>query len=174
GLIFRRGGAMTKHPWTGLSARMEARTRLSAQGSCTLAALALLMLCVAASPARAQTPQPKNDQPRAKEKAKIGVQVNKPGAFQGYTLVFPLQSTKTYLTDMQGRVVRTWESRYLAGQEAYLLENGNLLRPAKLADNEAIFGGAGAGGRVQEFSWDGKLVWDFKLHNEKQAQRHAV
>src|SRR5437660_9113994 len=172
--ILRRGGAMMKGSWRRLSARMEARTRLSAQGSFTLATLALWMLCMAAAQTRAQTPQSKNDRPRPNEKPRIGVQVNKPGAFQGYTLVFPLQSTKTYLTDMQGRVVRTWESRYLAGQEAYLLENGNLLRPAKLADNEAIFAGAGAGGRVQEFTWDGKLVWDFKFHNEKQTQHHAV
>jgi hypothetical protein len=161
---------MRKRTWTGLSARREAWTRPSAQSSFTLVTLALGMLWMAALPARAQT----KDQPRPKEKARIGVQINKPGAFQGYTLVFPLQSTKTYLTDMQGRVVRTWESRYLAGQEAYLLENGNLLRPAKLTDNEAIFGGAGAGGRVQEFTWDGKLVWDFKFHNDKQTQHHAV
>ena len=165
---------MPNRLWTGLSTRSQARAQLSAQGSFTLVTLALWMLWVAAAPTRAQGPQATNDRSGSKDKAKVGVQVDKPGAFQGYTLVFPLLSTKTYLTDMQGRVVRTWESRYLAGQEAYLLENGNLLRPAKLTDNEAIFGGAGAGGRVQEFTWDGKLVWDFKFHNEKQTQHHAV
>jgi hypothetical protein len=110
----------------------------------------------------------------SKEKSKLGVVVNEPGAFQGYTLVFPLQSKKTYLVDMQGRVVRTWESNYTPGQEAYLLENGALLRPAKVSESEALFGGAGGGGRVQEFNWEGKLVWDFKFHNEKQTQHHAI
>jgi hypothetical protein len=75
---------------------------------------------------------------------------------------------------MHGRVVRTWESKYLAGQDAYLLENGHLLRAAKLSDSEALFAGEGAGGRVQEFTWDGKLVWDFKFHNDRQIHHHAI
>ncbi|HEV3115653.1 MAG TPA: hypothetical protein VGY58_01290, partial [Gemmataceae bacterium] len=149
---------MTKRSWS-----VVAHLPVSKAGT-----FAPWLLLIAALSAVAQAP------PGTAPQRKVGVQVNKPGACPGYTLVFPLQSTKTYLIDMQGRVVRTWESRYLAGQEAYLLENGNLLRPAKLTDNEAIFGGAGAGGRVQEFTWDGKLVWDFKFHNEKQTQHHAV
>jgi len=103
-----------------------------------------------------------------------GLQVNKPKAFQGYTLVFPLLSTKTFLIDMQGKVVRTWQSKYTAGQDAYLLENGHLLRSANLSDDEAWFAGAAQGGRVQEFDWEGKLVWDFKCHNERQLQHHAI
>jgi hypothetical protein len=113
-----------------------------------------------------------SEKPASKHQA--GVVANQPGAFEGYTLVFPLQSKKTYLVDMQGKVVKTWESKYTPGQEAYLLENGHLLRPAKLSDNEALFGGAGGGGRIQEFTWEGKLVWDFKFHNERQIQHHAI
>jgi hypothetical protein len=130
-------------------------------------------MCIAASAAYAESPQT-SPQPAKEPKAKLGLQINKPNAFQGYTLVFPLQSTKTYLIDMQGRVVRTWESKYGAGQDAYLLEDGHLLRPANLGDNEALFGGASQGGRIQEFTWDGKLIWDFKFHNEKQIQHHAI
>jgi hypothetical protein len=89
-------------------------------------------------------------------------------------LSFPLRSTKTYLLDMQGRVVHTWESKFTAGQDAYLLPNGHLLRAARLGDNEAFFAGAGAGGRIQEFTWEGKVVCDFKFHNEKQIQHHAI
>src|SRR5262245_21005063 len=94
-------------------------------------------------------------------KPSSGVITNEPGACPGYTFVFPLSSTKTYLVDMQGKVAHTWESKYNPGQEAYLLENGNLLRPAKVSDNEALFAGAGGGGRIQEFTWDGELIWDF-------------
>ncbi len=99
---------------------------------------------------------------------------NDPRAFPGYTLVAPRQSTKTYLIDMQGRVVRTWESRYTAGQVAYLLDNGHLLRAGKLDSEEQLFVGAGAGGRVQEFTWEGDLVWDFKFHDERQLPHHDV
>jgi hypothetical protein len=98
--------------------------------------------------------------------------LNEPRAFPGYTLVAPLLSTKTYLIDMQGRVVRTWESNYTAGQEAYLLENGHLLRAGQLLREERHFVGPAAGGHVQEFTWEGELVWDFRFHNEKQIPHH--
>jgi hypothetical protein len=98
--------------------------------------------------------------------------VNRPRAFPGYTLLSPLLSTKTYLIDMQGRVVRTWESEYTAGQDAILLENGHLLRAGQLRREERLFAGFAAGGRVQEFTWDGELIWDFKFHNEKQTPHH--
>jgi hypothetical protein len=116
-----------------------------------------------------------NAQEQAKSaRPSTGVVVNQPGALQGYTLVFPLSSTKTYLVDMQGRVVHQWQSKYMAGQDAYLLENGNLLRSADLGENEAFFAGASKGGRIQEFTWDGQLVWDYKFHNESQLRHHAI
>src|SRR5262249_13522319 len=105
---------------------------------------------------------------------KMGVVANLAGALDGYTLVFPLSSKNTYLIDLEGRVVHKWESKYLAGQEAYLLENCNLLRGAKLADREAHFRGASARGRGEEVTRDGKLVWDFKFHDEKRLHHHAL
>lgn len=107
-------------------------------------------------------------------KVQVGVVIQEPQASQGYTLVFPLLSTNTYLLDMHGRVVHTWASKYQPGQEAYLLEDGHLLRPAKVSDDEARFAGAGGGGRVQEFTWDGELVWDYKFHDERKTQHHAI
>jgi hypothetical protein len=102
------------------------------------------------------------------------VSINDPKAFQGYTLIPPLLSTKTLLVDMQGRVVKSWECGATPGLSAYLLENGHLLRPAKLKASEQFFEGAGTGGRIQEYTWDGELVWDFKFHSEKQLQHHDV
>ncbi len=106
--------------------------------------------------------------------AKLGLIVNDPRAFPGYTLIAPLNSRKTYLIDELGRVVKTWESKYEAGQEAYLLENGHLLRAAKLDDREQMFGGAGRGGRIQEFTWDGELIWDFKFHDDTRIGHHDI
>ena len=40
----------------------------------------------------------------------IGLIRNDPGAFQGYTLISPLQSTTTFLVDMNGRTVHSWET----------------------------------------------------------------
>jgi hypothetical protein len=150
----------------------------------TAVALALALPLITAPRACAQPAQgaakppavgrPPAGEAHGSKQPKVGVQVNLPKAFQGYTLIFPLQSTKTYLIDMLGRIVRTWQSQYAAGQDAYLLPNGHLLRAAKLGESEALFAGPAQGGRVQEFTWEGKLIWDYKFHNQKQLQHHAI
>src|SRR5690348_16907680 len=117
------------------------------------AALTLATVAVAVVAAPDDVPaQKKGDAAPSKKIAppKLGLQLKNPRAFQGYTLIAPLNGKKTYLIDMQGRAVRTWESQYTAGQEAYFLENGHLLRAATLDNRERLFAGAGQGGRVQE------------------------
>ena len=137
---------------------------------------ALFAVAIALIAAGADDPAPKSAEarPDTRPTPGLGLQLNDPGAFQGYTLVAPLNSTKTWLIDMEGRVVHTWESKYTAGQDAYLLENGHLLRTATLNDSERHFATAGQGGRVQEFDWDGNLVWDFKFHDDKRVAHHAI
>jgi hypothetical protein len=100
--------------------------------------------------------------------------VHQPRPFPGYTLVTPLLSTKTFLCDMQGRVVKTWASDYNAVQEAYLLENGHLLRAGQLRKEEQMLVGPATSGRIQEFTWDGELVWDFKFHADTQVPHHDL
>jgi hypothetical protein len=99
--------------------------------------------------------------------------VNEANAFQGFTLLATINSTKTYLIDMEGKVVRSWESGCGPAMSAYLLENGHLLRTGTL-DEPTQAPGSGAGGRVQEFTWEGKLVWDFKFFNKKQQAHHDI
>jgi hypothetical protein len=91
-------------------------------------------------------------------------------AFPGYTLVAPLQSTDTTLVDMQGNVVHRWKSDAPPGQSVYLTEQGHLLR-AERVDNE-VFRGGGIGGRIREFDWDGKLVWEYTLSNDQFCMHH--
>ena len=103
---------------------------------------------------------------------KSGLMVNDPKACAGYTLLASANSTMTYLIDMQGHVVRSWKSDCNPGLSAYLLENGNLLRTGQVR-NPPFFGG-GAGGRIQEFAWDGKIVWDFTYCTPNQLPNHDV
>jgi hypothetical protein len=142
---------------------------IAAWAAVAIAAPALLLAAAADSGATKRKP-PSDARPAAK----VGVQVDEPSGYQGYTLIATVQSTKTYLVDRWGRVVHTWESRYTLGADAQLLENGHLLRGANLGENEAFFAGDSAGGRIQEFTWDGELVWDYKLHNEKQIRHHSI
>ena len=54
----------------------------------------------------------------------VGLIRNEPGAYTGYTLISPLQSKSTFLIDMNGRVVKTWETDSTPSSLAYLLESG--------------------------------------------------
>ena len=90
-----------------------------------------------------------------------GVVRNEPGAFQGYTLISPLQSRTTFLIDMQGRTVHSWETGSMPGAHAVLLENGHLLRAGEYPDSPYGPRIPAGGGRIQEFDWNGALVWDF-------------
>jgi hypothetical protein len=127
-------------------------------------------------------PSDKADATKAKEPGgapkstapKLGLHLNEPGALQGYTLVAPMNSTKTYLIDMQGRVVKQWKSDYTPAMCAWLLENGNLLRPATAGRGQGFGAIPGAGGRVQEFTWDGDLVWDYHFQSDKYQPHHDI
>lgn len=87
-------------------------------------------------------------------------------AFDGYTLFSPMRSTSTYLIDMYGRLVHSWEHDYPPGNSVYLLENGHLLRPAR-PDN-------GGGGLIEEFDWDGTLLWQYEYYTEDFRQHHDI
>jgi hypothetical protein len=119
-------------------------------------------------------PPPKIDAPQPKAAPpKGGVSLNDPKAFRGYTVVAPMNSTKTHLIDMDGRIVKTWESDCTPAMTAFLLENGHLLRPGTLGAKGQLFG-AGAGGRIQEFDWDGNVLWDYTFTSKTQQQHHDV
>jgi hypothetical protein len=135
----------------------------------TIVPIVLVSLCLAPAALAAEAPatQPKHA-----------------GAYVGYTLIAPMNSTAMYLIDMDGRTVHTWTGSYPPGLSTYLLENGNLLRSATRGGAGArlgapggrggLAGGAGAGGRIQEIAWDGQLVWDFLYATDKQLPHHDL
>ena len=135
--------------------------------------LALTATIYVASIVAAQNPSGKDTQ-QPKDKGKTGVSVNDPKAFQGYTLISPMSSTKSYLIDMQGKIVHTWDCGSTPAITAYLLPNGNLFRPnsgeAGIGRNN---GGIFPKGRIQEIAWDGELIWDFPLQSLKDTVKSA-
>ena len=113
----------------------------------------------------------KNDEPPAPMPAKLGVLINDPRALPGYNLINASGKT-TYLFDNEGRIVHSWTSEHTSSVAAYLLENGDLFRPAEAENRKPGFQGPAVGGRIQEFDWDGNLVWDFEYHSEKRLPHH--
>jgi hypothetical protein len=102
---------------------------------------------------------------------KFGVLLHDAQASAGYNLINPGRK-ETYLFDNDGRVVHTWTSEHKSGAAVYLLDNGHLFRPAEAVDRKPGFQGPAAGGRLQEFDWDGNLVWDFEYHSEQRLPHH--
>jgi formylglycine-generating enzyme required for sulfatase activity len=99
----------------------------------------------------------------------VGLFRNDPGAFKGYTLFAPKHGTTTYLMGNDGRMVHSWKSEYEPGQSVYLLPSGHLLRAGMLRVQGGI--GGGEGGIIEEFDWDGNLVWEFR-HATRDYQLH--
>lgn len=92
--------------------------------------------------------------------------------FGGYTLFNPNNSSKTYLIDENNEIAYTWTNSRRGGYSVYLLENGNLLRPAT-ADNLQLQGGAAAG-LVQEIDPDGNVVWEFEYNSSTYLTHHDI
>ena len=90
----------------------------------------------------------------------------------GYTLISPIQETTTYLIDMDGKPVHTWESEYRPGQSVYLLDDGTLLRTCNTRNRN--FREGGAGGMVQAVNWDGSVKWEYELSTETMLQHHDI
>jgi hypothetical protein len=132
--------------------------------------IALTLAAFGASLAHAQAPNQKEGQPA---KDKVGVILNDPKAFQGYTMFSPGRQKNTFLIDMQGRAVKIWECDREPGI-AYLLPNGNLLRSGKITQKLPFTPPPGLAGRIQEYTWDGGLVWDYQLANDNRAQHHDI
>src|SRR5262249_29332352 len=125
-------------------------------------------------PAKGKDDAPKPDDAKPAQ-GKLGLLIDDPKALQGYTLISPFDSSKSFLLDMQGRVVRSWETGCAPALSAFLLDNGHLLRPGSIGGDARVFGpGPGVGGRIQEFTWDGDLVWGFKVYNPRQLPHHDI
>lgn len=103
----------------------------------------------------------------------IGILRNDPDSFNGYTLLSPLTNTGTYLINNCGEVVHEWNSSsYSPAASVYLLENGNLLRTAKINNTDITFGGVG--GKIELFDWDGNLLWEYLYSSNLVAQHHDI
>ena len=92
-------------------------------------------------------------------------------AYEGYTLMAPMHYKKTYLINNAGEVVHRWSSAYEPGRSAYLLENGHMIRACMIMSGGPSTGG-GEGGRIEEYDWDGNMVWAFDYYSSNYIAHH--
>jgi hypothetical protein len=101
-----------------------------------------------------------------------GLRRNEPGASPGYVLFAPFNSDTAYLVDLDGRVVHTWKNDK-AGDAMYLQNDGSLLRLARIAE-PPNFRAGGVAGYIQRISWEGEVLWEWKMADEKKILHHDI
>ena len=149
-----------------------------------IATLALLCLCTAAcktEPGQAPEPEttairewkPEDTRSPLGNRAPGGLIKTSEKVTPGYVLFNPSNSTLTYLMDKAGNVVHQWEGELSTLTSSYLLENGHLMRLER-DDDFPVFAAGGAAGRIREYDWDGNMVWDFEMANEKELLHHDI
>lgn len=104
---------------------------------------------------------------------KRGLRVREEGAWDGYTLIAPLNGRTVYLIDMDGQPVHTWTTTHTPAGGAHLLPNGNLLRCARMESAPGVQRG-GIGGLTQEIAWDGSVAWSCDLVEQGYTQHHDL
>lgn len=101
-----------------------------------------------------------------------GLVAKRVGVADGYVLFSPILSQTVFLIDNDARVVHSWWNEY-SGVSHYLLANGNLLRGAR--DPRILnFRAGGVTGILQEIDWEGNVVWEFELADEKRVLHHDI
>ncbi len=102
-----------------------------------------------------------------------GLVTHEEGVSNGYLMFTPLLSDTTYLMDNQGQIVHLWRSEFAPSGGVYLRANGNIIRGARVPDVE-VFRGGGQGGRIQEITWDGEVVWEFDFASDQHLLHHDI
>jgi hypothetical protein len=91
-------------------------------------------------------------------------------ALDGYVLFSPSGKLKSYLIDMEGYIINEWLTNSGPGLHDRLLPNGHLLRgytpegwgrSASEGVKARPVSIGGAAGGVQEYDWDGNLLWEY-------------
>lgn len=94
-----------------------------------------------------------------------------PQVAPGHRLYGPHGTTQTYLVDVNGTIVHTWESGGLPGNGLYLEEDGVLLRSLRVNGGPSI---GGVGGGAQRIAFNGTVLWDFTYADSNHWAHHDV
>jgi hypothetical protein len=110
------------------------------------------------------------------------IQYDASKSLNGYCLFAPAGSKKSYLIDMEGYVINEWTCTSGPGLHDRLLPNGHLLRGYTPTDWSRTGAGGtkpfpvsigGVAGGVEEFDWDGNLVWQYPAISDTYIQHHT-
>lgn len=103
----------------------------------------------------------------------MGLFINEPLASEGYTLFAPMTYNEVYLINNEGEKVHSWQTETNPALSVCLLENGHLVQTS-VNSNSPFKGTGGAGGEINEYDWDGNLVWSYSYSGSSYCSHHDV
>ncbi len=100
-------------------------------------------------------------------------------------LYTPGNFTTTYLVDAGNQPVYQWASKYQAGQSAFLLDDGSILRPGSInevaPDNRFVTAYRKGhndtfqiGGILERISKESEVMWSYESYDDDHAPHHVV
>lgn len=101
-----------------------------------------------------------------------GLVVTSENLTPGYVLINPTNSASSYLINRLGEVVHIWEGNF-GSMLTYLTDSANIFRNAFDPDFP-IYHGGGNAGRIQEFNWEGDMLWDIEIASEEHLSHHDI
>jgi len=101
----------------------------------------------------------------------VGLQVNTPEAYEGYTLFSPDDNNIAYLMNNCGEIVHTWVLADKRAKSLYLFDNGDLLY--NTADTTNTFFNPFFG-LVEKVDWNSNLLWSYFYSNNSYQQHHDI
>ncbi len=134
---------------------------------------ATFLLLVAAAPGQRTLPPMPVSKPAPEPtmsdrfKGLTGLVQKQPGVSDGYVMVATKEHPSFYLIDTDGRIVKEWTMPCKTSLPLYLLPNGNILRTIRSLDGEV-------GDFVEESTWDGEVVWEYRTDRTVQRIHHDV
>jgi len=103
----------------------------------------------------------------------LGLFTKATGSTDGYVLFSPDSYNTRFLIDKCGKFVHKWVTKTYPGLDAFLLPNGNLLTTGRLSD-PSFTGSGSAGGLIEIYDWDNKLLWSYTISDSIEIQNHDV
>lgn len=79
-------------------------------------------------------------------------------------------SDRTVLINNNGDLLNEWIGADRIANTPYLLPGGELLRPCRVSGKN----GPAPGGRIQKFSYEGDVLWDFIFGDENNQPHHDI
>tara|TARA_R110002049_G_scaffold13509_3_gene58813 strand:- start:163255 stop:164790 length:1536 start_codon:yes stop_codon:yes gene_type:complete len=99
------------------------------------------------------------------------------GAVPGYNLFTAFRGTSVYLMDNDGQLINEWvePDGFPAGANMFLNRKGHLIRTIQSGPEASPYGaGAGLGGLIRAYRWDGSIIWEFPMKSLNMTSHHTM